>query len=834
MAFRVSGLVTVDGKQAKAELKSTGEAAKKAGRDITSMGRSGRTAAAGVQRLSGAERQAARDATGLATSSRLATGSLANLTAQFNDIGVMMAAGQSPLQLAMQQGTQVTQVIGPMGAAGAAKALGSAFLSMMSPINIVTIGAIAAGAAMTQWLFGVGKAAETVEDRIEAMGDAVEAFDEKATMASLSLVDMVEKFGTADPVLRAVLADIAALGKLDAYKEIDRTAESLRNMVQEAGYARESLDTVPQLLFLGLDLADEAAGRLSQSFGRNLRILEQSEDPARRLAAALALRDQLRPSEEALKDLTEDQREFYDGLVEIIQAMRLLGVRIDEHERGLVRNADLVKQAEAAIVRAAKEREKDAATAGEMLVHLREQAAMQQAIALFGRESVQVRELEQEAARRELETKLEALQISETQKEEIRAALELLFETEGQTALWATTMAGVAAEVRGILSALASIGGGVIANASKAVELEALKSGKTVADARMAAAQSQIDMEYKARDQAASNWVEKAANWADREVQLRGLALDQELALERAAAAKREADANRGRRGAARATDRERDAVARLLQRQREQLAIIRETDPVQKEMIRNRETLAAATEGEREEVERLIQARMDEEAAIARNTEMQEYFGTAAIDALDAMTEGGGRARDAVDALGTAIRRAALEALVLGKGPLANLFGTSGDGGLFGMLWGAVFPGAGVKESATGEYIEPARPGMVYGPGTGTSDEVLRWVSAGEMIVNAKATARNRALLEAINSGKVIPIPGMATGGMVGGTPQGGVGAAAMPGRSVLEIRPSPLLDVRVWEEARNVSIEVVQEFERSVLPDSVARIQSDPWRRG
>ncbi|WP_245910934.1 hypothetical protein [Pelagimonas varians] len=34
----------------------------------------------------------------------------------------MLAAGQNPRQLAIQQGTQITQVLGPMGAAGAARA----------------------------------------------------------------------------------------------------------------------------------------------------------------------------------------------------------------------------------------------------------------------------------------------------------------------------------------------------------------------------------------------------------------------------------------------------------------------------------------------------------------------------------------------------------------------------------------------------------------------------------------------------------------------------------------------------------------------------------------
>lgn len=77
----------------------------------------------------------------------------ANLGAQFNDIGVMLAAGQSPLMLALQQGTQVNQVLDQMGTSGVSRlaALRTAFLSVISPANLITIGIIAGGAALVQW-----------------------------------------------------------------------------------------------------------------------------------------------------------------------------------------------------------------------------------------------------------------------------------------------------------------------------------------------------------------------------------------------------------------------------------------------------------------------------------------------------------------------------------------------------------------------------------------------------------------------------------------------------------------------------------------------------------
>lgn len=53
---------------------------------------------------------------------------------------------------------------------------------------------------------------------------------------------------------------------------------------------------------------------------------------------------------------------------------------------------------------------------------------------------------------------------------------------------------------------------------------------------------------------------------------------------------------------------------------------------------------------------------------------------------------------------------------------------------------------GSGIPRYAPG--------GPVFGPGTGTSDSIPAMLSNGEFVVNANATAKNRSLLEQINSG--------------------------------------------------------------------------------
>ncbi len=73
----------------------------------------------------------------------------------------------------------------------------------------------------------------------------------------------------------------------------------------------------------------------------------------------------------------------------------------------------------------------------------------------------------------------------------------------------------------------------------------------------------------------------------------------------------------------------------------------------------------------------------------------------------------------------------------------ISALTSGKGGGGLGGIL------------SGVGSLFGFAEGGLIQGNGTGTSDSNLALVSDGEFIVNAGATAKNKALLNAINSGK-------------------------------------------------------------------------------
>jgi hypothetical protein len=84
------------------------------------------------------------------------------------------------------------------------------------------------------------------------------------------------------------------------------------------------------------------------------------------------------------------------------------------------------------------------------------------------------------------------------------------------------------------------------------------------------------------------------------------------------------------------------------------------------------------------------------------------------------------------------------------------------------GKAVGSILRHAGGPLGGIGQVLKWfgfASGGKVVGPGTGTSDDIIAKISNGEYVVNAKASAKNLDLLEAINSG-ALTIPEFARGG--------------------------------------------------------------------
>ncbi|CDZ53367.1 D-alanyl-D-alanine carboxypeptidase family protein [Neorhizobium galegae] len=177
-----------------------------------------------------------------------------------------------------------------------------------------------------------------------------------------------------------------------------------------------------------------------------------------------------------------------------------------------------------------------------------------------------------------------------------------------------------------------------------------------------------------------------------------------------------------------------------------------------------------SVTPQQRAEIQQLAQGMAQAEQATTRFAQTQEeaaqfsqMLGNTAVEALTGILTGTTTAEQALAQLGQQLIKVALQAALLGEGPLGG--GGSSSGGRFGGLLGFLFRAKGGLVS-TSMLPHMAGGGGVRGPGTATSDSIPTMLSDGEFVVNARAADKHRAVLEAINSGRA---PAMADGGLAG-----------------------------------------------------------------
>lgn len=294
----------------------------------------------------------------------------------------------------------------------------------------------------------------------------------------------------------------------------------------------------------------------------------------------------------------------------------------------------------------------------------------------------------------------------------------------------------------------------------------------------------------------------------------------------------------------------ERDALADLIAVQERQIAALRDTDPVQQEILKNHEALANATDAEREKVGGLITERLRLEQVRDRLQEIEQ----AGKNAFTGLITGSMSFSDALsNVLMKLADMAASDAWDILWG------GAGGWGGLGGVISGWLGGGTDAPKLAGG--------GKVFGPGGPTDDAVAAWLSNGEFVMNAAATAANQPLLEALNAGVPVSslihmiggrhLAAMASGGFVGdstgssapsgwrigggrqGGDQGGIG------RMQLDIAVVTRFDGKRGEFrsqveeisqriAADTTAEGLQIFRAHHLADAMAEIDAHPRVRG
>lgn len=799
MSFVVSGKLFIDASKAEASLKSLlgtkasltnanlklNETEKAAKAEIQRIGQAAGDAARQAKALQIQEAAIAQEAITAGRAHQLAAGQVGNLTAQFNDIGVMMAAGQNPFQLAIQQGTQITQVIGPLGAAGAAKALKAALVSMLSPMTFITIGSIAAAAAMMNWLTGAEEDAVSFEDKLKAVGDAIDSYRDKAQKTRFSTAEMIEEFGKASPELRLVLADMAALAKIDAQDAIDATAQSVRDLVLDLSFLDDRTTTTAARYFLGLRSISKEAREAGFAFEQNLELLNSNADAATRLQVALDLRKQLLDATGGVDELNSSQRKFYDGLAAIIRDLEYFtGAQQEAWNDLKSTGAELWSSLSANAQEYLAKRVDIETQARNQVEQLRLEAEIQQAITANGADSVSVAELRLEAERLAYQQQLESRDLSEELKDELMEA-------------WDAANGVATVDMAGNIGLAADEAHRLMVNMMKAQGQEIM--------GRIRANPDFSDPRGESRGAGNSDYVYQDHGLVDVNMPSNPRS-------------------KRSRQGAS-SYDKERKALERLLERERQRINVLRESDPVLQEMIRIREQLKGATDAERQAVEDLIRERLKEEQAIAETKEATDFLRDNTEDLVAGLVKGGDEAAAAWDRVKEAIAAAALEALLLGTGPFKNLFGMGASGDDIGGIIGIGLDAIGLADGQVGV-------GTVYGDGGNRDDKVRAMLSPGETVVHAQATRKYRPILQAMNDG--VEIPGLANGGEIGSGASGGSSYGGQQGnqamRSLVEFRPSPLLDVKIREISAETTAQGLEHYDREVLPGAVHRISQDP----
>lgn len=237
---------------------------------------------------------------GYGKSARASAAHTANLAAQFNDIGVMLAAGQSPLQLALQQGTQINQVFAQLGGGTSVlRALGAGILSMINPLSLATIGIIAFGAAGFQWLMSLREEAQDLDDTLDDLGDAVDRVTSASENSRKSHEDVIRLYGErTDAVMDLIEAQrqqatfdaqnaASGLLTLSEYGDVGNTQQFTN---RRTGIEYSGLSIGAQALQNELRIADNAARRLNEAFsdGQAARGLEEQLAAVRSIRTILS------------------------------------------------------------------------------------------------------------------------------------------------------------------------------------------------------------------------------------------------------------------------------------------------------------------------------------------------------------------------------------------------------------------------------------------------------------------------------------------------------------------------------------------------------------------
>lgn len=629
------------------------------------------------------------------------------IAAQFQDVAVQLAGGQSPFLIALQQGTQLQGQLAATG--GGVKALGAAFLSLFSPMSLLTIGGIAAFGALVQYVTSAGASVGTLDDRLtrhseiiksikDAYGEAAAGVDnygkESARVLDVQLRGVTEKLKTDIAAAARQIGAMTTIAMPSSDTQFGVPADLVKWTYEATSQYKAFREAVIQLR-QGMDEGSISIGRFRDEVAK---VGTASSDPAVRkladelitlTAEAFRAEQALGGSARAIGVLSAQAAAGAPAVAAYGAALRSLQMGVPEMAKALTAQKDLGDASKA--FAEGSQAARDALTAGGMT----ERAAA----AATETYAKRIRELGD---------------AFEQRKATITGATELN-KTFGET-LKSTTIAGLEGEAQGIARARD-------AHQKRSEDIErSIKLGMSEAEANKLRATSESILAKEMQNVAAANKAKGASSGSsssgadsfdsavqrlkDQTIELR---LQQEQASKTGTELYKLEATHRLRRAALQAGRQDEAGMAEAI------------------------EATANAYATQRKATEDSIEA----------NRRLKESFdaigGTFKSFAEDILTGTDG-INGALKNLGKGFLSSSLDALISGKGPLAGITGMAptskdGQGGVLGLL-------AGLPKAVQTGAEKGSQAGTVDGVVNGLGSFATGTGSAGLFGIDSKQLA--------------------------------------------------------------------------------------------
>lgn len=300
--------------------------------------------------------------------SRQTRASVSNLSYQITDIAQMLAVGQSPFILMMQQGDQAAGALRDLSSKGGVIAgIGQAIRNIINPITLATYATIGLGALAVSWFSAMFTQAASLSDQVKALSATFKEFDGYVDTAALSMEKLVDRYGSAANKARELNIMLAENKRFQLQDEVDAF---IGNNTDLFGLSNtfKGLQTAAVADFFGLDRDFFAFTEEAKKAREEIDALAQSMiDATNELSLAQGLDEQVVALEKYLKTfaalaeadgyVSQAEGERIDAMGQVLDKMY---AQIGAEER--------LKEAQLASAAAAEEESKKVVAAQDQIV----------------------------------------------------------------------------------------------------------------------------------------------------------------------------------------------------------------------------------------------------------------------------------------------------------------------------------------------------------------------------------------------------------------------------------------------------------------------------------